>query len=111
MAKYLFNEGYKDPAAVIAGSSLEAHLRQLCKKNNIDLTFTDSKGEVRNKNAGRMNDDLASDSVYNKLDQKSVTAWLDFRNKAAQGKYKEYTNDQVALMIDGIHDFISRNSA
>ena len=35
MAQYLLNEGYKDAAAVIAGSSLETHLRQLCQKNRI----------------------------------------------------------------------------
>lgn len=37
MAIYLIDEGYKDPAAVIAGSVLEEHLRQLCYKNKIDV--------------------------------------------------------------------------
>src|SRR5713101_5827978 len=31
MAQYLVDSGYKDAAAVIAGSALEAHLRQLAK--------------------------------------------------------------------------------
>ena len=39
MSKHLLDEGYKDPAAVVAGSSLEAHLRQLCIKSGIDVEF------------------------------------------------------------------------
>ena len=35
MARHLLDEGYKDAAAVIAGSALEAHLRALCEKNGI----------------------------------------------------------------------------
>ena len=37
MAEYLLHEGYKDSAAVIAGSTLESHLRALCNKNGIDI--------------------------------------------------------------------------
>ena len=111
MARHLLNEKYKDAAAVIVGSSLEAHLLQLCKKYDIALTFTNSKREIKNKKADRLNADLATVKAYSKLDQKSITAWLDLRNKAAHGKYTEYTHDQVSLMTDGIRDYISRNPA
>ena len=37
MAEHLLNENYKDPAAVMIGSVLEEHLRQLCIKNNIEI--------------------------------------------------------------------------
>ena len=40
---------------------------------------------------------VTSADVYNKLDQKSVTSWLDLKNKAAHEKYSEYTKDQVVL--------------
>ena len=106
MAEHLLGEGYKDPAAVMAGGVLEEHLRKLCEKFTISIT---SGG--RPKKADRLNADLARAKVYSKLDQKSVTAWLDLRNKAAHGKYDEYTGDQVALMISGIRDFLSRNPA
>ena len=36
MGYYLLEEGYKDPAAVLAGGTLEEHLRKLCQKNNIE---------------------------------------------------------------------------
>lgn len=106
MADYLLEEGYKDPAAVIAGGVLEEHLRKLCQKSNIEIT----KGN-RYKKADSLNVELAGASVYSKLDQKSVTAWLDLRNKAAHGRYGEYTKEQVALMVQGIRDFVSRYTA
>lgn len=103
MAEYLLSEGYKDPAAVIIGSVLEEHLRQLCVKTGVPTTIA---GKA--KKADQLNADLAGRSVYTKLDQKSVTSWLDLRNKAAHGKYNEYTKDQVALLIQGVQNFMTR---
>ena len=103
MAEYLLKEGYKDPAAVIIGGVLEEHLRKLCLRNTITTTVDD-----RPKKADMMNSELASKGVYNKLDQKSVTAWLDLRNKAAHGKYTEYTDEQVGFTLLAIRDFIAR---
>jgi hypothetical protein len=107
MAAYLLAQGYKDPAAVVAGSVLEEHLRQLCAGNDIDVE-TESEGKLNPKKADRMNADLAKAEVYNKLDQKLVTAWLDLRNKAAHGKYEEYNKEQVQQMLQGITEFSTR---
>ena len=107
MADYLLEEGYKDPAAVFAGGVIEEHLRKLCQKNIIEIM----KNISHYRKADSLNAELAGANVYSKLDQKSVTAWLDLRNKAAHGKYDEYTKDQVALMVQSILDFISRNPA
>jgi hypothetical protein len=41
MGKYLNDQGYKDAAAVIIGSTLENHLRNLAIKNNILVVDTD----------------------------------------------------------------------
>jgi hypothetical protein len=103
MAEYLLEQGYKDAAAVIAGSTLEEHLRQLCHKHGIK---TDEGG--RPKKAERLNADLVGANVYSKLDQKNVTAWLDLRNKAAHGHYTEYNQDQVRGMIAGATEFMAR---
>lgn len=103
MADYLFSEDYKDPAAVIMGSVLEEHLRQLCIANTID-----TQHDGKPKKADLLNSDLARANVYNKLDQKSITSWLDLRNKAAHGKYSEYAKEQVGLQIEGIRNFITR---
>ena len=110
MAEYLLEEGYKDPAAVITGSTLEEHLRKLCIKNGIDVEIV-SSGKLRPKKTDVMNSDLAKHKIYSKLEQKSVTAWLDLRNKAAHGKYSEYNDNQVKQMIMGVRNFIIRNPA
>jgi hypothetical protein len=108
MANHLLAEGYKDAAAVMIGSVLEEHLRQLCYKEGINTTI--SKGGKNSfKKANTLNDELASNAVYNKLDHKNVIAWLDLRNNAAHGKYNEYTQEQVKLMLSSVSDFISRN--
>ena len=107
MAEHLLSEGYKDAAAVIAGSALEEHLRQLAVAVNVSTTRTKDGVEVPLK-ADALNADLAKAGAYSKLDQKSITAWLDLRNKAAHGRYDEYGRDQVALMVEGVRQFISR---
>ncbi len=106
MASYLLDEGYKDASAVIAGSTLEAHLRQICNKRGID---TEPGGKP--KKADRINSELAKASAYSKLVQKNITAWLDLRNKAAHGKYDEYVKEEVSLMIAGVRDFLTRYPA
>ena len=110
MADHLLQQGYKDPATVIIGSVLEEHLRQLCNANSISIEFKNNKGILIPKKADRLNSDLAKENVYSKLDQKAVTMWLDLRNKAAHGKYDEYTSEQVTNMYSGITEFMARMS-
>ena len=112
MAEHLLNTGYKDPAAVMVGSVLEEHLRQLCLKNNIPIEF-EKDDKLIPKKADRLNADLAKEdiySIYSKLDQKMVTAWLDLRNKAAHGKYEEYNIDQVKHGLLSVTEFLTRLS-
>jgi len=107
MADYLLDGGYKDAAAVIAGGVLEEGIRKLCAKVGIPVTAPDG----RPRKANVMNDELAKAPAYGKLEQKSVTAWLDLRNKAAHGQYTEYDRNQVSAYISGIRDFLIRHPA
>jgi hypothetical protein len=104
MAAYLLSEGYKDPAAVIVGSILEEHLRNICAKNGI--ATTDAGGKA--KKASTLNDELAKASVYGKLEQKNVTAWLDLRNRAAHGQYTQFDKNHVEHFIQGVREFLVR---
>ena len=106
MATHLIENGYKDAAAVMAGTTLEVHIRKLCDKNGLATT----SGHKRKK-AETLNAELAKESVYTKLDQKNVTAWLGLRNNAAHGNYSEYTTEQVSLLIDNVKNFITRHPA
>jgi hypothetical protein len=108
MAEHLLEQGYKDPAAVLAGSTLEEHLRQLSSKFGVAVA-EERDGKLVPRKADTLNADLVKATAYNKLDQKSVTGWLDLRNKAAHGHYGEYGQQQVQLMIAAVRDFITRN--
>ena len=105
MAEHLLDQGYKDPAAVLVGGVLEEHLRALCSSRSISVLVSG-----RPKKADTMNAELRASGVYNKLDQKNVTAWLDLRNKAAHAQYGEYTSEQVGTMLSGVREFVARIS-
>lgn len=109
MAVHLLDEGYKDAAAVIAGGVLEQRLRDLCSRAQIDLTAIRNGATVARK-ADSLNADLAKAGIYSGFVQKSVTAWLDLRNKAAHGRYSEYSQEQVANLIDGLRHFLLTTS-
>jgi hypothetical protein len=106
MAEYLLNEGYKDAAAVLCGSVLEQHLRDLAHKAEIEIEV-----DGRFKKADTINADLAKSNTISKLEQKDVTAQLGLRNAAAHGDYKNYNLDQVALMVAGVRSFMIRHPA
>ena len=103
MAQYLFDSGYKDASAVIAGITLEAHLKRLCKKSGIPVEVAG-----KSKNANQINSELAAQKAYSKLDQKNVTAWLGVRNSAAHGDFGAYDKGQVNLLISAVRNFIAR---
>ena len=59
----------------------------------------------------QLNDDLAKAGVYNKLQQKQITALADIRNSAAHGNYEQFTKEDVERMIDDIERFLLNHSS
>jgi hypothetical protein len=94
-AQELLSSGYKLAAAVIAGVILETALRDLCIREGLSHSKLD-----------KMNADLAKAGVYNKLQQKRITALADIRNSAAHGKPEEFTEDDVKTMIRDVEQFL-----
>ena len=107
MAQELQHKGYKDPAAVVAGSVLEGQLRKLALKVGVST----AKSDGAPKKADSLNNELATAAVYNASQQKSVLAWLALRNDAAHGNYTAYDHKQVAGLIRDVQDFITRYPA
>ncbi|WP_217241459.1 hypothetical protein [Streptomyces sp. AC555_RSS877] len=107
MAEGLLDQGYKDPAAVITGTSLEVHVRSLCVKHGVDIAMPNGSP----KKADTMNADLKKAGVYDGLQQKQITAWMDLRNKAAHGNYSDYDQVQVRLFIEGVRAFMMKHPA
>lgn len=112
MADHLLDERYKDAAAVIAGSSLENHLKRLASKAGVPTTVMDgSSAKVQAKKVETINADLVKANVYDKNDQKQVTAWMGVRNDAAHGDYPKVDAGVVRVMIAWIRTFVSRYPA
>jgi hypothetical protein len=106
-ATELVDKGYKDAAAVIAGSALEAHIRLLCTEYGTSAQLPSGQP----KKADVMNSDLVKAGAYNNLQQKAVTGWLAIRNAAAHGDYAKYTKEQAVAMIISLRDFIIKYPA
>jgi predicted ABC-type transport system involved in lysophospholipase L1 biosynthesis ATPase subunit len=104
LAKELHERGYKDAAAVITRTTLEEHLRKLAVKCGV-LVAGDSRSQLR---AEALNHALARVGAYNKLQQRGVTVWLNLCNNAVHGRYAEYDDAQVAVVIRDVSDFMSR---
>ena len=107
MAEHLLSSGFKDASAVIIGSTLEAHIKKLCQKNQIETI--NPKG--KNIQASKLNEDLAKKGIYNLLEQQGVTAALAVRNSAAHGRYDDYGQDQIVALKENVRSFILRNPA
>lgn len=97
-AQALLDAGYKSPSAVVAGVVLETSLRELCDQHSIPYGKLD-----------KMNADLAKNGVFNKLQQKRITAIADIRNSAAHGKPDEFSETDVNDMIRDIARFVSEH--
>ncbi len=109
MARHLLDEGYKDAAAVIAGSSMEVNLRSLCVRHDIPTSDQKNGKEIPRK-AESLNTELRKHGCYDKTEQKLVTALLGIRNDAAHGDYLNYSLDMVEAMLIGLRGFISRHT-
>jgi ABC-type multidrug transport system ATPase subunit len=104
LASELHERGYKDPAAMVMGSALEELLRKLAVKAGVSIERDDGSPQK----ADALNHGLGHADAYNMLQQKSVTAWLDLRNKAAHGRHSEYDAAQVSALIRDVRDFMTR---
>lgn len=95
----LVKAGYKGPSAVVAGVVLETALRGLCAAHSLPTSKLD-----------KMNSDLAKAGVYDKFQQKKVTALADIRNNAAHGHWDAFSTEDVNEMIRDVERFLSNNA-
>ena len=106
LAAQLTRTGKKDAAAVLVGTTLEVHIRQLCEKHGVK-----TRSGKHTKRPDTLNAELVTKGAYSKTDQKSVTAWIGLRNDAVHGEHSRYTLDQARLFVDSVRDFILRHPA
>lgn len=107
MSAGLLESGYIGPAAVITGSVLEEHLRNLAT----------TEGEARVNDRGRpcnvehLGVVLRKVGVITEVERKSVIAWYALRNEAAHNTQHSIDSADVERMIAGVRDFVGNHPA
>lgn len=104
MANELRTKGFIGPAAVLAGTVLEGHLRKLAAK--CEIATKDPKGRPRS--AETLGVDLRKGEVITEVQRKSIAAWYAQRNEGAHGRSENLSDGDVERMIDGVRDFVAR---
>jgi len=99
-AKVLLDDGFKHAAASLAGAVLEDTLRKLC---DINLISYPKKTKIDS-----LNIELARNGIYDKVNQKLITAYADIRNNADHGHFEKIRKEDVSDMINWIYKFISK---
>lgn len=105
-AEHLCDEHYLLASTVLAGATLEQHLRVLADRNSLDLLTQSGKP----KKAANINDQLAKQNAYSNADRDLVSAWLRLRNEAAHNDpaFQKRTEAEIRQMITGTRNFIAR---
>jgi len=99
MAQHLLDTGYKDPASSLTGAVLEDGLRRIGTAKAI--TFDKRDG------LAKLNEKCAQAGIYNALMSKQIAVWIEIRNKADHGHFKEYAAADVAAMVSGVSGFLA----
>ncbi|MDX6288130.1 MAG: hypothetical protein QOG53_3615 [Frankiales bacterium] len=101
MAQHLNQQGYKDPAASLAGAVLEDGLRRIATGHEVPFSKSDG--------LDALNKAIASHGIYNKLTQSKVDSWRVIRNAADHGNFGEYGTEDVTALIEGVVDLLGRH--
>ena len=109
MAEHIAANIMAAPAAVLAGSVLEDHVRKLAVANEIDVT--DEKGRPRRFEQLTIELRGHEREGISEAQRKQLAAWYAVRTDAAHGHFDNVVDDDVARMIDAIRDFMVRHPA
>ena len=98
-ARHLLKNGYKAPAASLAGAVLENGFRSIASRNEIQVRNGDDLSSLDQK--------LASKAIYNRLVQKKISVWIDIRNAADHGRFNDFADDDVDGLISGTQSLLA----
>jgi hypothetical protein len=107
MAEDLLRNGYIGPAAVIAGSVLEEHVRKLAGK--VGLPLSDDRGRAMG--ADQLAIGLRKSGTITEVQRKSLVAWYAIRNEAAHNVEPKIDPGELERTIDGVRSFVANHPA
>lgn len=105
VAMQQLSRGDVKAATVLAGSTLETHLRKMASRNGLDIE--DAEGAPLP--VSRVVTSLIGSGALGEKERQSVEGWLDMRAAASSGRAEQLAEDQVRTMIAGINAFLTRN--
>lgn len=107
MAGELHDKGFHGPAAVVAGSVLEEHVRKLATKHEVELRTE----RDRPKSFDALVVELVKKQVFSAARQEILTGWYGQRTEGAHGRPENVVPEEVPRMVSGIRDFIVSHPA
>lgn len=100
-AQHLMEQGYKGPAASLAGATLEDRLRKLAIAHNIPVQNSDDISALNNK--------LADRRLYSRLRQQQIQTQKRVRDLADHGCFDEFSSQDVEALILFVRQFLSEH--
>lgn len=98
-AEELLKNNHIRPAGVLAGVSLEAHLKTICGNHSVKIT-------QKNPTISNYNDELKNASIYDVAQWRFIQHLGDLRNKCAHKGTVEPTKQDAQDLIDGVKKVI-----
>lgn len=107
MAEHLLEEKYQVAAAVIIGSTLEKHIRDLCLKNTINI-YQEVNWKQELLKISNLNEQLYKNKYISPWDHKLNMGRFTIRNDAAHGNYENVKLEGVKIMLQSVQLFINK---
>ena len=58
-------------------------------------------------NISALNQKLADNEIYNRLQQREIEVWNKLRDYADHGRFDEYDADKVRKVLEGVRTFLA----
>jgi len=103
-ARHLLSKGFLRSAGVLAGVTLERHLKNILRKHIPPIKYR------KNATLSSIND-LCKDSVYDLVTWRKVQHLTDLRNLCAHDKTREPTKEEVSELVGGVSAILKTHNA
>lgn len=101
LARMQLDQNNIGAAAIIAGTILEKHLRNICLARGVAVN-NEIQGKVIPKKGLQLTGEAYKKKVYGRKENKEIISWLELSNTAATGIHDALKAAEVKKMLGGI---------
>jgi len=95
-------------AGILAGRELELHVKDMCNRAGIPLTFISDAGESKRKDLRRLARDLFNSGRISAETKARIYDWWSLRCNLTHDKAISVGEDRVRRMVEGVIDFMRK---